>query len=236
MERIDVLVNLTIRFTQPPHLNDPFESCPLMDRGNFKQPHEYGKNHMKYQSRYTGILSLSRNFRNLLMWTHYGDEHRGFVIGFDKSHEFLCQNDVVRKSNETPSSGLFDVIYSTERSVIRNDDNNDNYFKKMLCEKPIDWAYEEEVRAFRPLNGEGPVDWDNPNQEPTKFPIKLFDIPKSAIKGIFLGAQMKDCCKRDIYQVLQEHNLLIPIYVMKMSKDKYELDYEKFNINQLNLS
>lgn len=34
-ERIDVLQNLKIRFTQPNGLNDPFESNVLVDAGNF---------------------------------------------------------------------------------------------------------------------------------------------------------------------------------------------------------
>jgi hypothetical protein len=36
-----------------------------------------------------GILSLSETHDNLLMWAHYADHHRGFVIQFDETHPFF---------------------------------------------------------------------------------------------------------------------------------------------------
>ena len=35
------------------------------------------------------ILSLTEDKNNLLMWSHYANEHRGFVIGFNSAHEFI---------------------------------------------------------------------------------------------------------------------------------------------------
>ncbi len=36
-----------------------------------------------------GALSLSETFSNVLMWSHYASQHRGYVIAFDASHAFF---------------------------------------------------------------------------------------------------------------------------------------------------
>lgn len=42
-------------------------------------------------SNYIGILSLSKICDNLLMWSHYGNCHKGIVVEFDDNHPFLQQ-------------------------------------------------------------------------------------------------------------------------------------------------
>jgi hypothetical protein len=114
--RIDVLEQGRIRFTQPGALNDPFETLPcftqykqallkslhvgaqkkfgaeaaqatlterqaLIDRALLDIP--------KSMSRHFVLLSLSKVRNNLLMWSHYTDSHRGFVIGFDSNNPFF---------------------------------------------------------------------------------------------------------------------------------------------------
>uniref|UniRef100_UPI0020CD2CC1 DUF2971 domain-containing protein n=1 Tax=Vibrio cholerae TaxID=666 RepID=UPI0020CD2CC1 len=36
-----------------------------------------------------GILCLSAKEDSLLMWSHYGNSHKGYVIEFDTSHKFF---------------------------------------------------------------------------------------------------------------------------------------------------
>ncbi|WP_205631947.1 DUF2971 domain-containing protein, partial [Aliivibrio fischeri] len=36
-----------------------------------------------------GIISLTETKDNLLMWSHYANEHNGFVVEFDARHEFF---------------------------------------------------------------------------------------------------------------------------------------------------
>lgn len=39
-----------------------------------------------------GILCLAEAPDNLLMWAHYADCHRGFVVQFDDTHPFFQSN------------------------------------------------------------------------------------------------------------------------------------------------
>jgi hypothetical protein len=116
-DRVDVLENGLIRFTQSSALNDPFESPPCLaqvkkylrdlavvtdnkfrDRGMEAVEaallaelsiNDRLKQFKKDNTNNYAILSVSEVWNNLLMWSHYGNSHRGFVIGFHSQHHFF---------------------------------------------------------------------------------------------------------------------------------------------------
>src|SRR5271154_115746 len=98
-ERVDILENLRIRFTQVSALNDPFESFPAVRLPDGQPKGElFGESARieAFQSRIRlitdstfGILSLSKTPDNVLMWSHYAKSHCGFVIEFDSTHEYF---------------------------------------------------------------------------------------------------------------------------------------------------
>lgn len=59
-------------------------------------PHVQGEMVTNYLSSLFGILSLSRNHRNMLMWSHYADSHTGFVVALDENHSFFSVIVVVK--------------------------------------------------------------------------------------------------------------------------------------------
>ena len=156
-DRLDVVENQKIRFTQPNFLNDPFEVRPIFrsifDRKDLERTfrrdlehaicEEIDKNPATKNDKSSkeiakilvadklsliqgdfitflegispnldeqfynaskekiAILSLTEDRNNLLMWSHYADQHRGFVIGFDAKHNFINH----RKSDADELSG-----------------------------------------------------------------------------------------------------------------------------------
>jgi hypothetical protein len=40
-------------------------------------------NFLDWMSKHFGLICLSRIHDDILMWSHYADQHKGFVIGFD---------------------------------------------------------------------------------------------------------------------------------------------------------
>src|SRR3990172_9979437 len=139
-DRVDVLEHSRIRFTQPAALNDPFEMFPcflqygpwLLKTAHQRAIDKYGpeaaqstlpeREHLVVKkllefpsavSKYFVILSLSRIPDNVLMWSHYADSHRGFLIGFDSDHDFL------KSGPSKPYFGLKDVEYSDDRYVLK---------------------------------------------------------------------------------------------------------------------
>jgi hypothetical protein len=59
-------------------------------------------------SKVIGLLSFSKENNISLMWSHYADEHKGFVIGFEST---------IFQHNQ-PYSELTEVNYSKERPYI----------------------------------------------------------------------------------------------------------------------
>ncbi|MDD5281090.1 MAG: DUF2971 domain-containing protein [Candidatus Omnitrophica bacterium] len=89
----------------------------------------------------SGLLSVSKNSRNTVMWAHYADKHQGIVIGIDFESLFL-ENDKVWGIK------MYPVEYSSERLRVDVLDEYEKYAEKVLFTKSDNWKYENEFRAF----------------------------------------------------------------------------------------
>lgn len=103
-----------------------------------------------------GVLSLSKNPAQPLLWAHYGANHFGVAVGIR----------VHRQSEEDCSPQVFDVTYPEQAgpgivTAFRDSIEPHDAVKiaiQALCRKTSDWHYEGEVRAFRDLDEGGPVE------------------------------------------------------------------------------
>ena len=73
-------------------------------------PQTIGRGLAAFINRAQGVLSLSRTNDSLLMWAHYADSHRGFVLGLDETHPFFNGLDGTaiaqgRATSSIPQSG-----------------------------------------------------------------------------------------------------------------------------------
>lgn len=88
-----------------------------------------------------GVLSLSRTCNDILMWSHYAEHHKGFVVGFHY------------KDFDSPSydKGIAHILphkvdYNDKRPVF--DFTKTHEFINCLLVKSPQWEYEQEERAF----------------------------------------------------------------------------------------
>lgn len=160
----DTFKDPSIRLSCPIYLNDPFESdiCESFreaNKHNYKT--QYGdiypkgliNSHVSSQMEKYGVVSLSETSRNLLMWAHYANEHRGICIGY---YEDFLDSQIKPSNNDL--SGHFlpvKVNYDTLRYYIDGDQESelsktDSIFK-MLTRKSDEWIYEKEYRCIVPL-------------------------------------------------------------------------------------
>jgi len=91
-----------------------------------------------------GVLSLSETVDSNLMWSHYSDAHKGFVIEYD--FEKLGYDDLQKRL-------CFPVFYSEKardltRYIMRRNlsDFNNLFGQYLAIIKQADWAYEKEWR------------------------------------------------------------------------------------------
>ncbi len=118
-------------------LNDPFEflaldtSNPIIAKTLPATRYDLGKT--------SGVLCFSERWLNPVLWSHYGDGHKGIALGFEIP-DFIEGEPLLIK-----------VSYTSERinyseSDIEKFDEQDMH--KVLATKYAHWKYEEEVRVF----------------------------------------------------------------------------------------
>lgn len=159
-----------------------------------------------------GILSLTTKNDNLLMWSHYSNNHEGFVIEFNDKDTFFEPLD---KENYI-YNGLQKVKYSNDRPYKYLDDY---HFNEILLTKSEHWAYEDEYRIIKRLEDADAKIGD----------VFLFEFPKNMIKSIYCGCSMKLENKKNILDLIESNKELnhIKLFHSKISDRYYKLDFEQ---------
>lgn len=272
-DRISILEDGLVRFTQPQVFNDPFELKPniasiasssqLEDhlKSNFqtilrseyeKLPDQVKKMlpfpvymqfaeskrgevlcgmkelaeqatpllkkivHKSFE-KHVGILSVTESPYNLLMWSHYANNHQGFVIEFDGTHPFFNQ----RKSEEDDLRYLSKVTYSEKRPALQLAQINS--WNELLLIKSKEWAYEQEWRMFMSLSDANRVIKEHP------YDIYLFKVPFDAIRAILIGARATLKTRERISSAVVNNPELAhaTLFEMRTHEEKFELIMEK---------
>lgn len=221
-----IIKNSTLKFSNPSSLNDPFELTGLYYSS---EPEGMAKT-MKFiaATMSYGILSLTRNPLNPLMWAHYGKgeylpevrgraldfgngSHAGFVFGIDVDSAGLNEN----RLNVIPAK-FGSVIYTSTKPKYPFENSQNHYFfeglehsfnpnilealQRAFLYKPAYWSYEEEVRVIRNVRTR--------NNE-------IQEIDKSSIRELYLG--FRNSYKKDyLNKIKNELNVALPhckIYV-----------------------
>lgn len=87
-----------------------------------------------------GVLSLTEQANDMLMWAHYADSHRGYCLEFDAAMQ--------------PFSLAYRVHYAEERPKYRVfGRNREELILRTLLQKADFWKHEREWRLVKP------VDW-----------------------------------------------------------------------------
>lgn len=187
-ERIDVVRDRMICFTPPGYLNDPFECRLAFKTLTENEQDEHIRSWRKWASIQYGILCLTKRPDSHVMWAHYGEAHRGFILEFESDNSFF--NDQRYEAiidwkwfGEGPPlvypgfGTLKDVCYSDDRPCT---DNPEEIPLESFFVKSKDWAYEEEVRMILPVH--------TADKNDDEKGIYLFEFPPAALTGIILGA------------------------------------------------
>jgi hypothetical protein len=136
---LDTIKNQRLKVATLHELNDPFE---LYSFGLSNKVHrELFRNWKRAFTLSTGLLCYSKSWHNPLLWSHYGDRHKGVVL------EFEIQNKYV-----------MDVLYESERLVLDLDkelakDKMDiKIVHRLMATKFSQWKYEDEIRMMIKLS------------------------------------------------------------------------------------
>lgn len=232
---IEMLSSPSIRFTQPDFLNDPYECHLTLDRDALMADYrKYRKGHtpemtdeqlnqsvkmaeeqlvidalLNYRKRRLslGVLSLTEDPLQLLMWSHYGDEHRGVVVELDISHPAIRPDSNGRDTY----SGIKKVTYSKDKvfGIPMLDTIID-----VLSRKSLEWEYEREWRLIRTLNLTRKITPD----------VFVVDFNLSAVKSVYLGARFPAERLEEMTQLLKANGgSHIKLWKVDIAPHRFEL-------------
>lgn len=133
------LQNKRLKLSTIDDLNDPFDLCPLDTTDPAIEAAVDAV--IAHFRRTAAIVCFSRNWDNLLLWSHYGASHTGICLGFE-----IPDGD--------PGANYdTDVLYQPNLLRIRRpEDVNFDLANRLLRTKHESWSYEQEVRMFVQLN------------------------------------------------------------------------------------
>lgn len=152
-----------------------------------------------------GVFSCTTNELNIRMWKEYGNNHKGFAVGFDtfelfKTIQFLY--DLVEYNDEIPL-----------HSFIQKKPDFD--FRDFFL-KSTKWNYEQEFRFFY-------VPFEKESDRAKKY-------TRECVREILLGAEFSESNKFEfINEVRNNFKSVIPIYQLKLLEDNCILEKHRID-------
>lgn len=237
---VDIITNRRVQFSLPKYFNDPFDR-PLnpIARSLDLWGHLMGPLRADIKSRIwetnSGILSLTRVPTNSLMWAHYADSHKGVVLGFDVEEAGFLKTE----TNLIPAH-FGSVVYSRRRvlddyttkeanplvvgGTFKFDISNYEKFQRLFLTKPLDWAYEEEVRVVKCVSG---MTLGHSETSSGLFDVidtadglrHLYNLPIKAIRELHYGVRCDPAPFRD----LDYTGMPMSFNLCELNHDTYEL-------------
>jgi hypothetical protein len=137
------------------------------------------------------ISCLSTSSRNPLLWAHYGDNHEGFCVRYNKeklvnSLPLRCHNEVIYTNN--PMNFL---------DTITNSCDIKKQVDKLLFKKSKHWDYEQEYRLVM-------------EQRRTELSSKYFthSFDPQSVNMVLFGLKASAKFKEDLYSKLQGRGII----------------------------
>lgn len=153
-----------------------------------------------------GVFCLSEVCDNILMWSHYAEEHKGFCIEFESLPNYFkeeCLELKVNYINEYQDLSnprfimdfIFEMFSKSKKlnnkkwkskykklsEVVRENEDTE-LGKSILRNKYADWSYEKEVRLVN--NSVGVHAYDPISIKKIVFGLRISDSDKNTIKNI----------------------------------------------------
>lgn len=152
-------------FREPRHFNDPFELTYLFGSSSPSQSEHVNRVIDELRERVC-VLCLTRSNVNPLMWAHYADSHKGFVVEYDVDDEFLTspkynlvpvQEGGVSYPAEKPETFLSEKDVASVHQVFLQGCGDDldvlrkhiSIVQALYLKKHKVWSYEDEVRVVK---------------------------------------------------------------------------------------
>lgn len=152
-----------------------------------------------------GLISMSAEVSDPVIWSHYADCHRGIALEFDHYRDPGLYS--ISYSHSLPT---FDVTKFISEGL--GDDYIQGVLRSALCRKSITWGYEREYRAH--------FDLPACEQEGGDYYSR---IPDDFLKRVILGIRC-EVTEQEVEQALEAGGFQgVPVVRAQMSDTAYEI-------------
>lgn len=167
----------------------------------FREAHDAMKTSTENFLQSQGVACFSESNKDLLMWSHYGGQYKGFCLEFSTLADLFTK---IRKVRYLPSLPPIDL------TAIHLNSNIDSVFELLFCTKSIAWAYEQEWRAMHEVAG------------------TEFCYPAEALTGIYFGPDIDQQSLEIICLILAGQNENVRLWRGRRSTTKFQVLFEEF--------
>ncbi|WP_344958715.1 DUF2971 domain-containing protein [Zobellella aerophila] len=149
------------------------------------------------------VFCVSRTPNNTLMWSHYADHHRGFLVE-------------LRIAMDTPDHHLtnlipYQVSYQDKRPIVNWATACGKNLEEYFYTKSRDWDYEQEERVI------------NPGQRSGIYPYSREHFLCSVIAGARMSPDDHQQLQRAVTQASSDIGKTIPLYQAKLATHSYRV-------------
>ncbi len=198
-----IFINCELYFADAESFNDPFDTqlnlyealrAFIAERQEFEPPEPEDDLNIKRicedakaELKKTGILSMSEVDNEILMWSHYADQHKGFCIGFSQvglSDDFGTVKHPAEYDVQYDESKPFSSLFKRyERSNYRPFKFLDaDVYQILIQYKHENWHYEKEIRFLYPKIG--PVEFNPINLKTVSYGIRTPSYHKKTLNNL----------------------------------------------------
>lgn len=150
-----------------------------------------------------GVFCMSRTPCNTLMWSHYANSHKGFVV------EFRISMNAPRELVEFILP--FKVDYVNERPILNWALSGGENLKQYYLTKSLDWEYEQEERIIIPDRKAG------------IYPYSREHFLCSVIAGAKMSDSDYEVLRQAIGKASHEAGKTIPLRRARLASHKYKV-------------
>ena len=169
------------------------------------------------QLKKTRVLCVSEHNDNVIMWSHYADEHKGIVIRL-RCIEELDNNLLIARKMKYQKK--YPAIANLDDFIkLSIGEKNINYYEKLMDIAYIKhevWAYEDEWRVVKEIDTEENKNLYNDYQE---YP-QVFD-------ALYFGCRISESDKDEIIDILNGDFRHVEIFQSKKKAQEFGLQFER---------
>lgn len=122
-----------------------------------------------------GVACFSERCDDLLLWSHYGNGHRGFCLEFSTDCDLFTKTHRVRYSDQMPRGNIADALINADEA----------FWLGMILTKAPCWSYEKEWRVIH------------------VEPDHAYCYDWKALAGLYFGSKMEETHKSIIGMILR---------------------------------